>query len=226
MNPASAPVDRRPLRTRQHAWVATLTDRLVRRSVPADAISLAGLACGVLAGAALALTADRPAWRPALFLFAAALIQLRLLANLFDGMVAVTSGRQTACGELYNEVPDRLSDAAGLIGAGYAFGGSGELGYLAACLALFLAYLRAEGKVAGAHQEYCGPMAKQQRMAALTLACLAAALVPASLHERLIEAVGLGLPGLALGLILAGGLLTAVRRLRRIAAALEGKRHG
>jgi len=41
----------------------------------------------------------------------------------------------------------------------YAQGGQIELGWLAACIALFIAYVRAQGKAAGAHQEFCGPMA-------------------------------------------------------------------
>src|SRR6478672_1892595 len=47
-------------------------------------------------------------------------VQLRLLANLLDGMVAVASNRTSKLGELFNEFPDRLSDAATLIGLGYA----------------------------------------------------------------------------------------------------------
>ena len=43
-----------------------------------------------------------------LFLVAAVCVQLRLLANLLDGMVAVGSGQASRIGELYNEVPDRV----------------------------------------------------------------------------------------------------------------------
>jgi len=65
---------------------------------------------------------------------------------------------------LYNEIPDRVSDAAICIGAGYGSGSLPELGYVAAVVALFVAYVRAQGAVAGAPQEFCGPMAKPQRM--------------------------------------------------------------
>jgi phosphatidylglycerophosphate synthase len=80
-------------------------------------------------------------------------VQLRLLANMFDGMVAIETGRTSAVGELYNEVPDRVSDTAVLVGAGYAAGGCPVLGYVAALLAVFIAYVRAQGRVAGASQE-------------------------------------------------------------------------
>ena len=84
--------------------------------------------------------------RPPAFLAAAALIQLRLAANMFDGMVALETGRASPTGELFNEVPDRVSDAAMFIGAGYAAGGNPTLGYLAACLALFVTYVRGRGR--------------------------------------------------------------------------------
>ena len=51
-------------------------------------------------------------------------IQLRLIANLLDGLVAVEGGKRTPTGELYNEAPDRIADTAVLVGAGYAVGGS------------------------------------------------------------------------------------------------------
>jgi phosphatidylglycerophosphate synthase len=61
-------------------------------------------------------------------------------------MVALASGRDSKVGELYNEVPDRVSDAALFIGAGYAWGGNVVIGYVATILAIFTAYIRAAGK--------------------------------------------------------------------------------
>src|SRR5207245_4613587 len=116
---------------------------------------------------------ERVAW-----LAAALLIQLRLLANMLDGMVAIECRRASPVGELFNEVPDRISDVATLIGAGYAAGGDVTLGYLAACVALFTAYVRAMGKAAGANQEFGGPMAKQQRMFIVTVIAVYCAVVP------------------------------------------------
>lgn len=75
-------------------------------------------------------------------------------------------------GELFNEVPDRVSDIAILIGAGYAAGGNATLGLLAALVAVLVAYVRAEGTVVGASQQYCGPMAKPERMVIILLAAL------------------------------------------------------
>ncbi len=72
---------------------------------------------GIAAGICLAATAYTPSLTTrAAWLLAACLIQLRLLANMFDGMVAIEQGRQSPLGELYNEIPDRVSDAFILIG--------------------------------------------------------------------------------------------------------------
>ena len=60
------------------------------------------------------------------------LIQLRLAANMFDGMVAIETGKASPTGAIYNEIPDRVSDAAMFLGAGYAAGGQPPLGYRAA----------------------------------------------------------------------------------------------
>ena len=56
------------------------------------------------------------------WLLAALGAQLRLTANMLDGMVALVSACASKVGELYNEVRDRVSDAAVFIGAGYAWG--------------------------------------------------------------------------------------------------------
>jgi phosphatidylglycerophosphate synthase len=212
------PTDRRPIAARRWPIWQQAVRWLVRRGVSANSISLAGMVCGLAAGAALAATTPAAKWEPVAWLAGAVLIQLRLLANLLDGMVAIESGRASPVGELYNEVPDRVSDAAVLIGAGYAVGGAIGLGYLAACAALFTAYVRAAGKAAGAPQEYCGPMAKQQRMALLTLVALYSALAPAAWQPTWQER---GLMAAGLLVILLGSLLTALRRLARIAANLR-----
>src|SRR6202008_2494480 len=98
--------------------------------------------------------------------------QLRLTGNRLDGLVALPSWRASKLGELYNEIPDRVSDAAVFIGAGFAWGGNVTLGYAATILALFTAYVRAAGKLAGAPTEFCGPMSNQRRIALTTLICL------------------------------------------------------
>jgi phosphatidylglycerophosphate synthase len=159
---------------------------------------------------------------PFAWLLGAGLVQLRLLCNLIDGMVAVESGKTSPLGELYNEIPDRISDAATLIGLGYASGGIPWLGFLAALLAVFVAHVRAAAKVAGAPQDYCGPMAKPHRMLVATITALACGILPSTIQDQWFATVG-GLPAIALALIAAGCVITAARRIWRAARVLEAR---
>jgi phosphatidylglycerophosphate synthase len=182
------------------------------------------MAAGLLAGVVFALT-ERVAAPGLLWVAGALLVQARLAANLLDGMVAIESGRASRVGELFNEVPDRVSDAATLIGLGHAAGGIPWLGDLAAVLALFVAYVRSVARNAGAPQDYSGPMAKQHRMFLVTVTALVAAMVPhgppAVLSER-----NVGWPAVALCLIVVGSFVTAVRRLLHAGRFLTRKAAG
>ena len=205
--------DRRPLASRTWRISERIAQWLAAHRVSPNAISIVGMFCGIGAGALLFLTGQTDQYGWIFWLGAALCIQLRLLANLYDGMVAVLRQIPSPVGELFNEVPDRISDAATLIGFGYAAGSHPQLGFVATIFAIFLAYLRAQGKVAGGHQEFCGPMAKQQRMATVTIAAIICAIFPV--------AVAWNLPTIALWLIIFGCIVTCVRRLQRIAAALR-----
>ena len=89
---------------------------------------------------------------------------MRLLANLLDGMVAVQANKASLLGEVFYEVPDRLSDLFILVGLGYAAQGIPTVGGLAATGAILTAYVRAFGASLGLGQDFRGPMAKPQRM--------------------------------------------------------------
>lgn len=143
---------------------------------------------------------------------AAAAIQLRLLCNLLDGMLAVEEGLKTRTGEIYNDFPDRIADVLILVGAGYSVDHSGYgpmLGWIAAVLALLTAYVRVLGGSLGLTQHFSGPMAKQHRMFALTISTLlAAGEVFAGLPPRALLA--------GLTIIIGGSLVTVIRRTRLI----------
>jgi phosphatidylglycerophosphate synthase len=218
-DPSYAP-ERRPISSRENLLSKWAASWLAARGVSPNAISVAGMVAGVLAGTAFAATAA-PGWDRPFFILAALFMQVRLFANMLDGMVALQTNRASPVGELFNEVPDRVSDAAVFIGAGYAATSLPELGYLAACVALFVAYIRAEGKVAGAHQEFCGPMAKQQRMFVMTLVAIFLGLAPGGWKPTLTLSPPTGLMAAGLVLVISGGAWTAVRRLLRIARALR-----
>ena len=210
---------RRPLKTRGRAWAKAVATWLSRRGVAPNSISVFSLVPAAGAGAWLLLLphATRPV-QVLLLLLAAGLIQLRLLANMLDGLVAVEGGRKTATGDLFNEVPDRFADVLILAPTGYALTWLGTLGitlgWLVALLAVVSAYVRVFGGSLGLEQSFIGPMAKQHRMAILTLACLTSVLeVIAAGYQGRILTVGLVIIGL-------GTALTIFRRLGLIAGLL------
>src|SRR6266545_3362462 len=135
--------DRRPIAVRHWRVFQSLAAYLARLGVSPNAISLAGMGFGILAGVALGLTA------------CAAGVEERLLW------------------------------------------------------------------VAAANQEFCGPMAKQQRMFLVTGVALYCALAPLTWRPVWAPWPGRSVMAGALVLILAGCLVTVWRRLRRIAATLR-----
>ncbi len=203
MSNEQAAANRRPLKSRSTRWASLATRAVLATGLSANQVSLLGV---MVAGLGAWLMIQAPA-RPWLFLAAAACIQLRLLANMLDGLVAVEGGRGGPTGAIWNEFPDRIEDSLFLVAAGYA-AAFPWLGWLAALLAAICAYVRVLGGTLGMPQDFRGPMAKPHRMAALTLGCLVAiAWQPAI--------------AIALGIIAAGTLLTIALRLARQSKALR-----
>lgn len=202
-----------PLSKGAARWLAT-------RGVGANTISIAGLVFALLAGAVLAGMPPEPMWSVRFWLLVALFVELRLVANMLDGMVAIESRSASKHGELYNELPDRIADIAVLVGLGYAPGGDVVLGYVAALAAVLTAYVRAAGTAAGAPPMFCGPMAKPHRMHVVAAcAVLSAGAVFLDWgHEAVLGSRGVAAAGLLV--IAAGAALTCLRRVVRIARAL------
>jgi len=87
------PGDRRPIPNRERRFWIAIASWQVRHGAHASAISLCGLAAGILAGFAFRLTAhvDFPAVP---LLVGAALVPVRLVANMLDGMVALQAAQK------------------------------------------------------------------------------------------------------------------------------------
>jgi phosphatidylglycerophosphate synthase len=172
----------------------------------------------IVGGIAFAMTSQTAGLsQRSLWVAGGLLCQVRLLCNLFDGMVAVEQDQASPKGELYNEVPDRVSDAAIFIGLGYAVTGNPVVGLLAALLAVFVAYIRAMVNSIGAPHDYCGPMAKPQRMALVTVLSVYMAFAPVEWHTDFGDAK------IVLWVVVAGCGVTAIRRLTRAVSFLEQK---
>ncbi len=209
---------RRPLRVREVPLVHAIARWLSQRDIHPNTISVASVGCAALAAGCLLLVPMSGGGARILTLLGAALgIQLRLLCNLFDGMVAVEGGKRTKSGELFNDIPDRIADPLILVAAGYAipmFSSGAALGWMAGLLAVMTAYVRVLGSSQGVPADFQGPMAKQHRMATMTGACLL------SIMEPWLGWNGLVIAG-SLWLIVCGCVLTLVRRVRHAYRTLE-----
>lgn len=218
---------RRVLKSRDTRWAHALAGLLARSGVTPNAISIfsvvfagGAMACFFRAGDQTGTAYVIAAWGGAL-----ACIQLRLLCNLMDGMVAVEGGKGSPVGAIYNDAPDRVADVLILVGAGYS--GAGEpgvvklfevipLGWCCAVVAVWTAYIRVLGASLTGQHDFRGPMAKQHRMAVLCGGILI---------EMIQHLAGRGRLGIliALSMILFGGLWTCWRRLAALAGALRAK---
>jgi len=179
----------------------------------------------VVAGAALASTGQVDFAARWLWLIAALGMQLRLIANMLDGMVALESNRTSPLGEFCNEVPDRVSDVVIFVGAGFAAGGDVLSGCLAAVAAVLTAYARVFGASLGLGHDFRGPMAKQHRMAVMTVACVALFIAP-DLGRWTYGGDGrMSAIAAATQLVAVGALITFVRRLTSIIRRVRGQSH-
>lgn len=222
----STDFDRRPIAARSLGPIQRFAALLARARVSPNLISVLGVVAAAIAGVSLALVGRVDVPYLVLYLVAAAGIQTRLMANLLDGMVAVEGKMRSAVGDLYNEVPDRLSDTFIFVGAGYCFRGEAWAGWAAACAALFVTYIRVLGRSLGFPSDFRGPMAKQQRMFAMTVACLYLAFAPPGFRPVVPFWPGgptMSIMDWTLLLIAVGGLFTAWRRLATLARNLRSR---
>jgi phosphatidylglycerophosphate synthase len=213
-NNNSDQADRRPLQLRAWKWLQSVASGLAGAGVSPNAISVVGILIALACGILLYLTGGQPATERLLWFTAALLMLLRVLANTLDGMVAVEHGKATRVGLLYNEAPDRIADVVILIGAGYAHGGDVTLGYLAACIALFVAYVRTLARTAGAPSDFGGPMNKRGRVLTLLFVTCYMGAAPAAWHFVWGPDDRWGVMALGLLLVCVGGIYTAAWRLR------------
>jgi len=196
--------NRRPVASRNRGWAQAAAAWLARHNIRPNQISLASIVFAALAGVAFWKLGDF-GWIS--LMVAIVGMQLRLLSNLFDGMVAIEGGYRTPSGEVFNDAPDRASDLLILVPAGYAAGWP-ELGWLAGVFAVLTAYVRILGGSLGLKQRFSGPMAKQHRMAILSGACLIALIDRRALIVALV-------------VITVGCVITVFSRLFQIVRELE-----
>jgi phosphatidylglycerophosphate synthase len=203
-------MERREVSSRSNGAIRAVAGALVRSAITPNQISVFSVIASAMVPLGLLAVQG---WLGCLL--AVAGIQLRLLANVIDGLVAVEGGKSSPVGALYNEFPDRIADSVIFVAMGYA-AGQPSLGWLCALLAALTAYVRVFGGAMGLAQSFSGPMAKQHRMAVATVTLLAAQALPAWLPAPTWSAFGLTL-------IAAGSALTCVTRTRGIVQQLQDK---
>lgn len=159
------PASRRPIADAFRATATLAVRACLACRIHPDAISYASIVASALAGFCFLKGADSP-W---LLLVGPAFCYVRLWLNMLDGMVALASGKASLRGEILNDLPDRISDV--LIFAGIAHSGlcNPFLGYWAAILALFTAYVGTFGQAVAARREFGGIMSKPWRMVVVHL---------------------------------------------------------
>jgi len=201
--------NRRPIASRSAGWAKASAAFLARTNVTPNQISAVSVVFAAVGAALLALNPD------AIGLIGCAIaVQARLVCNLLDGMVAIEGGKKSAVGSLFNEFPDRVADSLFIVALGYAIGWP-ALGWFGALAAALTAYVRVFGGSLGLAQDFRGPMAKQQRMAVLTAACIVGAAEwswTGTQYALIAAAV----------IIAAGSVVTCVTRTLAIAVRLRG----
>lgn len=212
-------IQRRPIKSRTNPLMMKLAKLLAQKNITPNAVSLVSMMPAFIAMISLALwqTPESLTGKIVFLLIALAAIQLRLLCNLIDGMVAIEGGKVTAAGELFNEVPDRVSDTFFFIGLGLSLIAPFNhdlsygltLGLLASLFAAFTAYVRVLGVSMGTPAFFSGPFAKQHRMALMSIALIATII-------GLFFALTTEFLWIAIIIIIVGSFITTVRRLIQI----------
>jgi phosphatidylglycerophosphate synthase len=158
------------LRAPSQRLVRPLAGLLVRRRVPPDAITAAGIPLALAGGICLAAASAHPFALLAVPFLAAA----RLVANLLDGLVARELGASRPLGEIWNELADRFGDVLVIGGLAFCPAVDPRLALAAVVLPLLASYAGLAAKAAGGHRGYGGVMSKPGRMAVLAVSAPAA----------------------------------------------------
>jgi CDP-diacylglycerol---glycerol-3-phosphate 3-phosphatidyltransferase len=185
-------------------------DLLVGWDVSADSLTAAALVVSLCCGLFLALGGILE--EPVLWLLVPPLALVRLALNALDGSLARRRGTDRPFGEVINEMGDRLSDAA-LLGP-LAFAGPAPLALIALVATLIASTAGLLGRALLGERISGGPMGKADRVAAISLAALAAGLWASPIPFEI-----------ALWVVLGGAVVTVAARLVAIRRRLEADSH-
>lgn len=164
--------NRRPIKARSVGLFQRLASTLAKTNVTPNQISVFSVVFSLIVPFSMWIF---PVGSWGASLVALLGIQLRLICNLIDGMVAIEGGKKSPVGEIYNEFPDRIADTIiffGVLLPFYEMPGAMALAWATSFFAMFTAYTRVLGASARTKHYFLGPMAKQHRMAILSVLLL------------------------------------------------------
>ncbi len=210
-------VTRRPVEARDWRIIRKTARWLSRTSVTPNQISLASVFFSAAAAVCLIQLPVQGIATWTLSYLAVAFIGARVLCNVLDGLVAVEGGKRSASGEMFNDIPDRISDSLILVAAGYATDivpWAAAAGWLSALLAVMTAYVRTLARGLGAVSDFRGPMAKPHRMAVIAIAFLLTPLESLVWQQGYVVLI-------ALLVVIAGCIATIWNRARAAYLSLE-----
>ncbi len=209
--------NRRQLATRSASWAKWLGATIAKTHITPNQISVLSIIPAIVGAWLLASTQiEKTSFVLVLITLC---IQLRLLFNMLDGLVAIEGGKQSKVGVLYNEIPDRIADSLFIVALGYAIG-LPWLGWLGALLAAKTAYIRLLGGAIGLAQDFRGPLAKQHRMFAMSLGCLVAAGVLYFKQDQTFSVLVLTITSYIIAI---GAGITCINRILAIAKQLNAQ---
>ena len=157
------PTSRRPIADVLRRTADASVRLCVRLGIHPDVVSCASL----VAAAAAAVCFWQAQNLPALLIPAVGFCYLRLWFNMLDGMVALASGKASRRGEIFNEVPDRISDVVIFVGVAHSGLCHPLIAYWVAIFCLLVAYVGTLGQAIAGRREFGGLMTKPWRMVAL-----------------------------------------------------------
>lgn len=209
-------MDRRPLKVRSAKWASSGARLLANNGITPNMISI----LSVIFASFVIVTGMYSSKYNVMYLVGALCIQLRLICNLLDGMVAVEHAQASANGELYNDVPDRFADLFIILGVSLSVFDKkilgvnvSDLAWASIAMAIMTAYVRVLGKSLGTKSYFIGPMAKQHRMFLLTMVLIIEFFMSSSEYSG--SAIMISLI-----MILIGSIYTTFRRLTFISKDL------
>ncbi len=208
--------DRRPVKARSISVFKVLAPWLAKTNVTPNQISVLSVLFSLLLPISFWYF---PAGSWLASIVAIVGIQLRLICNLLDGMVAVEGGKKSLLGDVYNEFPDRIADTLILTGVALAAPSDDillALALAASFFAVMTAYTRVLGAAVGTQHYFSGPMAKQHRMALLTVALVAIPIIKESVPPSSVLKI-------VLIVICVGCAVTVIRRLVQISSELKSR---